>query len=93
MLFGERVLTLFGEGVPALGGEGDFFAVASDEEFAVLGLGDVSDDIDIVNGDEFLVVGERAGEEQFVVLSAVEGAGNDVQVHLLGERGCLIING
>ena len=75
-----------------MGGEGDLFAVAADEEFAVLRLGDMPDDIDIVNRDEFLVVGERAGEEQFVVLSAVEGAGNDVQVHLLGECSRLIIN-
>ena len=51
-------LGLFCKCVPALGGEGDLLAVASDEEFAVLRLGDMPDDIDIVNRDEFLVVGE-----------------------------------
>ena len=37
------------------------------------------------------MVGERHGEEEFVVLAAVEGAGGDVHIQFLGCRGCLVI--
>ena len=64
--------------------EGEFFAVAADEIAAVFGFGDVADDIEVVHGDEFLVVVELTSEEEFVVFSAVEGARDDIEVHLLG---------
>ena len=76
--------TLFVESVPALCLEGEFFAVSADEIAAVFGFGNVPDDIEVVHGDEFLVVVERTGEEEFVVFSAVEGARDDIEVHLLG---------
>ena len=68
--------------VPALCFEGELFAVSSDEQSAVGRVGDVPYYIHIVKRDEFLVVVDVAGEEQFVVFSPVECAGDDVEVHL-----------
>ena len=47
----------------------------------------MADDIEVLNGDEFLVVIERTGEEQFIVLTAIQRTGDDIQVHLL-RQGC-----
>lgn len=90
------------EGVPALCGEGERIAVAGNKpevgglvglDGLVLGWCDVPDDIDIIEWHEFLVVMDIAGEEQLIILSSVECAGDDVQVHLLGECSRLVVNG
>ena len=51
---GVEVLSF--EGIPALGLEGDLFAVAADEVDAVFGFGDMTNEIDIVKRNEFLVI-------------------------------------
>jgi len=103
---------LVGEGVPALGGEGEGVAGAGDQaqvggllllsssttlssdiDRGILGGGDVADDIDVVEGDELLVVVDVAGEEEFVILAAVESASDDIEVHLVGKCYRLVIDG
>ena len=44
------------EGIPALGLEGDLFAVSADEVDAVFGFGDMTNEIDILKRNEFLVI-------------------------------------
>ena len=70
--------------VPPLCFESEFFAVPAYEFAAILGFGYLSHKIHIVKRYEFLVVVERAREDQFVVLASIERTGNDVEVHLLG---------
>ena len=77
-------LFLAGKGVPTLRFYGQFFAVATNEAQSVFGFGNMPDDIQVVNRNEFLVVVDIAGKEQFVILSAIEGARNNVQIHFFG---------
>jgi hypothetical protein len=44
------------KGVPSLGFEGDFFAVAANQVDAMLGFGDMTNEIYVLDRDEFLVV-------------------------------------
>lgn len=80
------------EGVEALGAERDFLTVAADEIGSEFGFLDVADDVDVLDWDDFLVVFLIDGEEEFVVLSAIEGAGNDIEVHLLGHGSRLVVD-
>ena len=50
------VFLLFIKSVPALGLEGDLFAVAANEVNAVFGFGDMTNEIDILQRNEFLVI-------------------------------------
>ena len=50
------VFLLFIKCVPALGLEGDLFAVAANEVNAVFGFGDMTNEIDILQRNEFLVI-------------------------------------
>ena len=56
-------MVLFVKSVPALGLEREFFAVAADEIAAVFGFGDMTDDVEVVHRNQFLVVVERACED------------------------------
>ena len=51
----------------------------------MLSLRDMADDIQVLYRDQFLIVVQRAGEEQFIVLTAIECTGDDIQVHLLRQ--------
>ena len=90
---GGLVSGLFGEGIPALGLDGDFRAVAGDEGGPEGGGCDVADDLDAGDFLDFLVGVERDGEEQLVVLAAVHGGGDEVHVQFLGHQGCLVVDG
>ena len=50
------------------------------------------DDIEVVDRDELLVVVDGAGEEQFVVFSAVECTSDDIEIHLLRQGGCFVVD-
>ena len=58
----------------------------------VLGGSDVANDVDVVKGNEFLVVVDVAGEEELIVFAAVECAGDDIEVHLFGKRRSLVVD-
>ena len=79
--------------VPTLGFEGKFVAIARDELCAFGNSGDVTDDFDIGKCFHTLMVGERHGEEEFVVLTTIEGAGGDIEVELLGCNCRLVVDG
>ena len=79
--------------VPTLGFEGKFVAIARDELCAFGSGGDVTDDFDIGQGFHTLVVGEGHGEEEFVVLTTIEGTGGDIEVELLGCDCRLVVDG
>lgn len=65
--------------------EPDVLPVGRDEE-APGGFGrDMADDVDHPQPYDLLLHGERHGEEQFVVLAAVERRDDRVGVHLLGQ--------
>ena len=51
------------------------------------------DDANLGNVLHLFVVGKTDGEEQFVVVAAIEGAGRDVHVEVFGHRRRLIIQG
>ncbi len=82
---------VFCQRVPALGFQFKLCAVACDEHLAQFGFADAADDGHAVHGRHFVVVGERHGEEEFVVLAAVEGAGGDVHIQFLGCRSSLVV--
>lgn len=81
------------KGVPSLGLEGELLAVGADEGGAEGGLGDVPDEVDVLQGGHLFVVGQGHGEEQLVVLAAVEGAGEGRKVELFADEGRLVIDG
>ena len=76
-----------------MGFEGKFVAIARDELCAFGNSGDVTDDFDIGKCFHTLMVGERHGEEEFVVLTTIEGAGGDIEVELLGCNCRLVVDG
>lgn len=81
------------EGVPALGAEGYLGVVAGNHGAAELGARDVADDVDAFDFLDFLVIGERHGEQKLVVLAAVERGRHEIHIELLGHRGGLIVDG
>ena len=60
---------------------------------AVLLVGDVADELDVVNSLHLFAVAYGHGEHQFVVLAAIQGTGGDVHVHFFGHDSCLVVNG
>ena len=58
----------------------------------VLGSRDMADDIDIIQRNEFLVVVDIAGEEEFIILAAIECTSDDVQIHLFRESNRLVVD-
>ena len=54
---------------------------------------DMSDEVDIIKGLHLFKVANGNGEQQFIVLTAVEGTGGDVHLHLLSHDGRLIVDG
>ena len=47
----------------------------------------MTDDIEVFHGDEFLVIVQRASEQQLIILTAVQRTSHDIQIHLLSQ-GC-----
>ena len=80
-------------GVPSLGFEGKFVAIARDELCAFGSRRDVTDDFDIGKGFYTLVVSEWHGEEEFVVLTSIEGAGVNIEIELFGCDCCWVVDG
>ena len=87
----KKTQILFFQGVPTLGFELEFAAVARNEGAAKFLLGNVSDHFHIVDLADAVVVGKGDGEQELVVLASVEGTGGDVQVELLSRSGCLVV--
>ena len=79
--------------IPALGAQFELLVVAADEHQAELGARDVTDKLHVVQLLNLLVVAYGNGEEQFVILAAVQGAGGDVHVQLFGHHSRLIVYG
>ena len=53
----------------------------------------MSDEAHVVELLHLLQVTDGYGEQQFVVLAAVQGTGGHIHVHLLGHHRCLIVDG
>ena len=51
----------------------------------------MANDLYLGHGLHAVVHGQRHGEEQLIVLAAVESCGDDVEVHLLGRHGRLVV--
>ena len=67
--------------------------VSCDEHFSQTFLGDMSDEmhsLDVLNA---LMVADGHGEEQFVVLTAVEGTCGDIEIEFLCHHCRLIVDG
>ena len=71
----------------------ELIAVAGNELRAQFGARDMADNLDVVDGRYTFVVGEGHGEEEFIVLAAIEGCGVDVEVEFLGSNGRLVVDG
>lgn len=56
-------------------------------------FGHVADDLDVLQLADAVVLGKGDGEEEFIVLAAVQRAGGYVHVQLLGHDGGLIVEG
>ena len=78
---------------PSLGFQFEGVAVAGDKAVALAGGAGVADDADFLDGEELVVVGERDGKQEFVVLSAGEGAHRGVHVEFLGHAEGLVVDG
>ena len=68
-------------------------AVACDEQVSEAFLGDMTYEVDVVDLLDLFEVSDRYGEQQLIVLAAIEGAGGDVHVQLLGHDSCLVVDG
>ena len=79
--------------IPALRLEFKLLIVTGYEHLAEFLVSDVADEFDTLDLLDFLVIAYGNGEEQFVVLATVEGAGGDVHIHLLGHDGGLVVDG
>ena len=79
------------ETIPALGLDVEFLTIAGDEGTTEVGTGDVTDDLDVLHSCYLFVKSQRHGEEEFVILAAVEGAGGDVHIEFFSCYGCLVV--
>ena len=68
--------------LPALRLQLHLTTIAGDEHTAELGLGDVTDEAYTLHLAHLFVVGERHGEQEFIVFTAVEGTGGDIHIEL-----------
>lgn len=81
-----------GESRPAACLECDFLSVAGNECASILFVGDVSDDVYVVECFDAVVQGEWHGEQEFVIFATIDGDGCQVEVHLFGHGGCYIVD-
>ena len=79
--------------VPTLRFELKFLVVAGDKHLSETLVGDVSDELHIIDFLYLLVVANGDGEQQLVVLAAIQGAGGDVHVQFLGHHRRLVVDG
>ena len=78
--------------VPPLCFEVELVAVACDELCAQFGTRDVANHLDVIQLFHFLMVSQRNGEEQFIILTSIERSGVDVHIKLLSRTGRLIVD-
>ena len=78
--------------LPALGFEFKLLIVAGDEYLSELFFRDMPDEFDTVDLLYLLVVADGDGEQQFVILAAIEGTGGDIHIHLLCHHGRLVVD-
>ena len=79
---------------PALGLDGEFHAFRGDEHGARLRLGQVADDVESLEiPAEFLQIQDGHYEEEAVVVSAVHGRGNRVDVQLFPQLEAVALEG
>ena len=76
-----------------MGFELELLVIAGDKDVSEALVGDVTNQLHILHVLNLLVVAYRHGEQQFIVLAAIEGAGGNVHVQLLGHDSSLIVNG
>ena len=86
-----RNVCLFLKRIPSLCLEIKLVAVAADELMSLTLGRDVADDLDVLQLAHHFVGREGNGEEQFIVFTAVEGAGGYVHVQFLGHGGSLVV--
>ena len=60
---------------------------------AKFGLCHVADKLDVLELDDLVVVGQGNGEQQLIILAAVQGAGKDIHVEFFGHDCGLVVNG
>ena len=87
----KRILSF--QRIPALRFQFQFVAVAGHQCTAQFRLGDVTDDFDILHLGHRLMCCQRDGEEQFVVLAAIQGTSAQAHVELFGHHGSLVVDG
>ncbi len=68
-------------------------AVAGHQSASKILLGDIAYDLHTLHFFDFFVVGERHGEQKFIVLAAVHGCGHKVHAQFFCHDCCLIIDG
>ena len=79
-----------GESRPAACLECDFLSVAGNECTSVLFVGDVSDDVYVVECLDAVVQGEWHGEQEFVIFATIECSSCQIHVKFFGH-GCSLI--
>ena len=67
--------------------------VSCDEHFSQTFLGDMSDEMHSLDVFHSLMIADGHSEEQFIVLTAVEGASGDIEVEFLCHHRSLIVDG
>ena len=78
---------------PPLSLEFKLLIITSYEHFPELLLGDVSDEFNTLYLFNLLVIADGNGEQQFVVLAAIQGTGGDIHIHLLSHHSRLVVDG
>ena len=78
--------------IPALCLQFKFLSIACDELTSKFWLGDMPDDTDTFKVLYFLIVTNRASEEQLIVLSAIQSTSGEVHVHLLCHYSGLVVD-
>ena len=78
---------------PPLSLEFKLLIITSYEHFPELLLGDVSDEFNTLYLFNLLVIADGNGEQQFVVLAAIQGTGGDIHIHLLRHDRRLVVDG
>ena len=86
-------LVSFAQRIPTLCFELEFLVVACDKNLSEAWVRNVTNEFDVVHILYLLVVANGDGEQQFVVLTAIEGTGGDVHVQFLGHDCRLVVDG
>ena len=85
-------MLFFAQRIPSLRLQFEFLVVACYEHLSEFRTCDVSNQLHVVHLLNLLVVADWHGEEQFVILAAVEGARRNVHVQLLRHHRRLIVD-